>query len=355
MASKRERLFAGAELPPDHLALDLERLVPYLAQHLEGLESPVTALKFKGGQSNPTYRLSGAGRSYVLRRKPPGTLVASAHAIDREYRVLRALAEAGLPVPRPLLYCDDPGVAGFDFYIVEHIAGRVFWDAELPGLSPPGRRAIYDDMNGVLARLHDLDVDAVGLGDLAPRKGYAQRNLARWSEIYARSAMIEIRDMEWLIETLPGLLPDGASARLIHGDYGLYNIIVDPDAPRVAAVLDWEMATLGDPLIDLAHHLRAWWDMPDPEGGAATSLRGHPLGALGIPEMEDYVAAYAARRGIPKPDLKVYLAYAQFRYAAMMQGILKRAADGTASNRVVLHRQERVVEAARIARATLGS
>lgn len=353
MTSRREAMFSGAEPPLEHLALDLDRLVPFLAARLDGLEGPVVALKFKGGQSNPTYRLGGPGKSYVLRRRPPGTLVVSAHAIDREYRVLSALAAAGLPVPTPRLYCNDAELIGFEFYVVDFVPGRVFWDAELPGLEPAARTALYDDMNAVLAKLHALDADALGLGDLAPRENYATRNLARWSQIYQRSAMIDIPDMDWLIDTLPALLPADAPARLIHGDYGLYNIIAAPDARLVSAVLDWEMATLGDPLIDLAHHLRAWWDLPDPEGGAATSLRGHDLPALGIPAMNEYIALYAARRGIPVPDLRIYLAYAQFRYGAMIQGILKRAADGTAASRTVLHRQERVVEIARLARTTL--
>lgn len=348
----RQDMFAGTEQAPPHLALDLDRLRPWLAVRLEGLDGPLEAEKFKGGQSNPTYKLTGSGARYVLRRKPPGALIASAHAIDREFRVLTALHAAGLPVPQPWLYCDDLAVAGFEFYIVAHVEGRVFWDAELPGVNSPKRAAIYDEMNAVLARLHDLDIDAVGLGNLGRRADYVRRNFARWSTIYGRSRLVDIPDMDWLMEALPGRLPAGEDGRLLHGDYGLYNIILHPTEPRLLAVLDWEMATLGDPLVDLAHHLRAWWEIPDSHG-AVTSLAGRDLGALGIPSLDTYVASYCARRGRAVPDMRPYLAFAQFRYAAMVQGILKRVSDGTASGRVVLHRQERVADIAALARRTL--
>lgn len=349
----RQEAFSGTERPPAHLALDLDRLRPYLVAHLEGFDGPIEVVKFKGGQSNPTYRITAPGGAYVLRRQPPGKLAASAHAIDREYRVLAALFKAGLPVPRPYLYCDDVAVAGYPFYIVEYVAGRVFWEADLPGLAAAKRAAIYDEMNGVIARLHGLDPNAVGLGDLAPREGYAARNLARWTRLYAQSRLIDIPDMDWLIAALPDRLPQDDPGRLIHGDYGLYNIIIHPTEPRLLAVLDWEMATLGDPLIDLAHHLRPWWEIPDPDHGAASSLVGLDLDRLGIPGRDAYVAAYCRRQGRDMPDLRFHLAFAQFRYAAMVQGILKRVADRTAAGRVVLHRQERVVQAAALARATL--
>lgn len=354
-SSTRQRMFEGAEPPPEHLAIDADRLRPYLAARLPGVDGALEVLKFKGGQSNPTYRVRGPGAAYVLRRQPPGRLVESAHAIDREYRVLQALAAAGIPVPRPHLWCDDEAVLGFPFYVVEHVEGRVFWDADLPGLEPPERAAVYDEMNDVIARLHMLDLDVVGLGDLGRRDGYAARNLARWSRIYEASKLVDIADMDWLIAKLPQVLPQDGEARLIHGDYGLYNIIVHEAEPRLLAVLDWEMATVGDPLVDLAHHLRAWWEVPDPQGSAATSLAGLDLSALGIPTMGDYAAAYFRRRGLAPVRMNAYLAYAQFRYAAMVQGILKRAQEGTASGRVVLHRQERVVEAAWLARRTLES
>ena len=349
----RQTIFGGTEAPPEHLALDPAVLRAYLAPRLPGMDGPIDAAKFKGGQSNPTYRLEGPGARYVLRRKPPGTLVATAHAIDREYRVIGALHGAGLPVPRPWFYCDDQSVIGSEFYIAEYVEGRVFWEAELPGVSALDRAAIYAEMNEALARLHALDVDAVGLRDLGRRTGYTQRNLVRWSNIYRTSAPVPIADMDWLMEALAAQMPAEVPSTFIHGDYGLYNLIIHPTEPRLLAILDWEMATIGDPLVDLAHHLRAWWDIPDPNG-SASSLGGLDLPALGIPDMETYLATYASHRGIAIPEMRVYLAFAQFRYAAMIQGILKRAKDGTASSRVMLHRQERVFEIARLARATLG-
>lgn len=351
--STRQSLFEGAETPPSHLAIDPEELRSCLAPRLAGLDGPLQVDKFKGGQSNPTYRVRGPGATYVLRRKPPGARVASAHAIDREYRVLKVLAAAELPVPRPILYCDEDNSLGFTFYVVDHVDGRIFWDADLPGVEPSERSAIYDQTNEVLARLHSLDPHRLGLGDLAPRTSYLRRNLERWSAIYAQSQLVWIDDMDWLVEHLPDRLPAHETVRLLHGDYGLYNIIFHPTEPRLLAVLDWEMATLGEPLVDLAHHLRPYWEIPDPEGAAATSLEGLDLESLGIPSLQDYVRRYADRRRIPTPELGFYLAFAQFRYAAMIQGILKRAADGTASGRVVLHRQERVVEIAARARRQL--
>lgn len=348
----RQEQFSGEEAPPAHLALDLERLAAWLGPRLPGMDRDLSATKFKGGQSNPTYRLSGPAGDYVLRRKPPGHLVASAHQIDREYRILSALAPTGLPTPRPYLYCSDASVIGSEFYIVEHVAGRVFWEADMGEAEPSTRAAVYDDMNRVLAALHDLDPLAIGLGDLARTGDYAARNLARWSKIYTQSALVGIEDMDWLMATLPTCLPGSEQTTFIHGDYGLYNLIIHPQEPRIMAVLDWEMATLGDPLIDLAHHLRAWWDLPD-SGLAATSLGGLDLEALGIPAMDDYVALYCERRKMPVPDMRWYLAYAQFRYAAMVQGILKRAADGTAASRIMVHSQDRVLRIAAMARETL--
>jgi aminoglycoside phosphotransferase (APT) family kinase protein len=348
----RQALFSGEEAPPPHLALDLERLAAYLGRRLEGMGRGLEARKFKGGQSNPTYRISGPGGSYVLRRKPPGHLVESAHQIDREFRILRALAGSGVPVPRPYLYCNDTQVIGSEFYVVEFVAGRVFWEADLEGVSVEDRSAIYDDMNRVFAALHELDVDAVGLGDLARKGDYAARNLARWSRLYQQAKLAEIPDMDWLAETLARRLPAVETSTFIHGDYGVYNLIIHPTEPRVVGVVDWEMATLGDPLIDLAHHLRAWWEPPD-AGLAATSLAGRDLKTLGIPDLDEYTARYCRRRHLPVPDMSWYLAYAQFRYGAMVQGILKRAHDGTAASRVMVHTQERVNRIAAIARATL--
>ena len=351
-ATDRQTLFSGTEPPPEHLRLDVRALGQYLAGRLEGLGTDFTVEKFKGGQSNPTYKLSGT-HSYVLRRRPPGPLLPSAHAIDREYRVIVALHRAGFPVPHPYLYCEDESLIGSAFYVVSCSAGRVFWDAELPGTSPAERTAIYADMNTRLAELHGFDPSALGLADFGPTSGYVARNLARWSKVYRQSEQLAIPDMDWLMARLPDLVPASERVCLVHGDYGLYNLVVAAEHPRVDAVLDWEMSTLGDPFVDLAHHLRAWWE-PAETGGAATSLRGHDLAALGIPSMDAYVDAYCRRLGIAElPDRRFYLGFVQFRYAAMIQGILKRASIGTAASRVVLHRQERVIEIAAMARATL--
>lgn len=353
-AIDRQAAFSGTEAPPAHLALDVPRLAAYLADKVEGLGDDFTVEKFKGGQSNPTYQLTGPGATVVLRRRPPGTLLASAHAIDREYRVMAAVGRGGVPAPRAHLYCTDESIIGSQFYVVGFNAGTVWWNADMPGSTPPDRAAIYDDMNARMAQIHSLDYAAIGLGDLAKIGGYAARNLARWSTIYTQSKLVDIPDMDWLMAALPDMLPRDERVCLVHGDFGLYNVIVAPDRPAIDAIIDWEMATLGDPFIDLAHHVRAWWEVPDPKGGAATSLKGLDLPAIGIPTMDAYIDLYCRRMGLTElPHRRFYLGYAQFRNAAMVQGILKRAAIGTASGRASVHRQERVFEIAALARATL--
>ena len=350
----RQRLFSGTEAPPVGLELDAVVLAAFLARHIDSLEHIVSIEKFKGGQSNPTYLVKSDVGDFVLRRKPPGKLLASAHAIDREYRVLNAVSSAGYPVPKTYLYCADESVIGSEFYIVGYNPGRVYWTADIPDEIPANRAVIYDQMNARLADLHRLDFGRIGLDDLGRVGGYAARNLARWSKIYRESELVSILDMDWLIGRLPEMLPPDERTCLLHGDFGLYNLIIKPQAPEISAVLDWEMATLGDPFIDLAHNVRAWWEVPDPTGAAATSLRGHDLAALGIPKMDEYIDRYCARMGVPElPYRNFYLGYAQFRNAAMVQGILKRAAIGTASSRAKVHRQERVLEIAALARATI--
>jgi aminoglycoside phosphotransferase (APT) family kinase protein len=349
----RQALFGGTEIPPTHLALDLEALADYLRPRIAGFDGPLAATKFKGGQSNPTYLLSSGTKRWVLRRRPPGQLIESAHAIDREYRVLGAVRGADVPVPAPYLYCEDETVIGSQFYVVEYIDGRLFWDAHLPDVAPTERTALYVAMAGELARIHSLDFAQAGLAGFGGSGAYTARNLARWSKIYDQSQLEHIPDMEWLKTELSSRLPADEPVTLIHGDYGLYNIIFRPDRPEVGAILDWEMATLGNPWVDLAHHMRAWWEPVD-DSGSATSLAAHDLGALGIPSMDRYVALYAAQCGWEVPaDFGFYLAFAQFRYATMVQGVLKRAASGTASNRTMLHTQEKVSRIARLARATL--
>ncbi len=338
----RQAMFAGTEAAPPHLVLDAERVSRYLSERLEGFRGLVQVLKFKGGQSNPTYLLSDGAKAYVLRRRPPGVLLGSAHAIDREYRVIVSLEKAGFPVPRSHFYCDDESVIGSAFYLADFVDGRVFWDAELPDESPQTRTTLYDEMNRLFARLHRFDYVAAGLADFGKIGGFAARNLARWSKVYQQSKLIDIPDMNWLIDALHARLPRNEQTSLLHGDFGLYNIIVHPTKPEILAVLDWEMSTLGDPFIDLAHHLRPWWEVPD-SGQSATSLLGHDLASLGIPNMDAYISRYCDRMGLAVfPDRTFYLAFAQFRYAAMIQGILKRVEMGSNASRTVLHRQERV-------------
>jgi aminoglycoside phosphotransferase (APT) family kinase protein len=351
--SDAQSLFSGTEIPPAHLALDAEALGRYLAPHLEDLAQPLSIVKFKGGQSNPTYLLTSGESHWVLRRKPPGKLVPTAHAIDREYRVMSALHGAGFPVPRPYLYCEDAGVVGTEFYVAGYIAGRVFWDPTLPGVSREDRAAIYADMSHWLARIHAADVAALGLADFGRGEHYAARNLKRWSDQYRAAELVLIPDMHWLMEALAATAPDDAPARLLHGDYGLYNLIIHPEKPRVVGILDWEMATLGDPFVDLAHSLRPWWLAPDKKEETPT-LVGHDLDTLGIPAMDAFVGDCLRRMGLDEwPQRRFYLAYAQFRYAAMVQGVLKRFADGTAVNRKTVHTQQRVIDAARNARRIL--
>jgi aminoglycoside phosphotransferase (APT) family kinase protein len=352
----RQAMFSGTEPAGSHLAIDAAQLGAYLAPRLEGLGARFDVQKFKGGQSNPTYKLVGRDCTYVLRRRPPGELLPSAHAIDREFRVIQALASTGYPVPRPHLYCEDRSVIGSEFYIVDNVEGRVFWNADLPGLSARDRSQIYDEMNSLLARLHQLNYGALGLGGFGRVGDYTSRNLARWSQIYQQSKLVDIPDMEWLTTALQDSMPSTERTALIHGDFGLYNLIVHPSEPRVLAVIDWEMSTLGNPYIDLAHNVRAWWDLPDREHGSATSLQDCDLTALGIPSMDRYMGLYCERAGLgplPPAERKFYLGFVQFRYAAMIQGILKRAAEGTNANRTVLQTQARVMEIAALARRTL--
>ncbi|MBB4643013.1 phosphotransferase family protein [Rhizorhapis suberifaciens] len=350
----RQDLLTGTEAPPEHLALDVQKLGAYLAPRVEGLEGDFRVEKFKGGQSNPTYKLIGRDKSYVLRRKPPGKLLASAHAIDREYRVTKALADAGFPVPRPALYCDDESVIGSAFYITEFIDGRVFWNADLPGVEKADRTAIYDSMNAYLAHLHQLDYKALGLETFGKQSGYTARNLKTWCTIYEQSKLVEVPDIDWLMQELHDRLPDDEPTTILHGDFGLYNAMVHPTEPKVLSALDWEMSTLGNPYIDLAHNTRAWWEPLGFAEGSATSLRGHDLEALGIPSLDAYVESYCRRAGITGiPHLDFYFSFVQFRYAVMIQGILKRASIGTGVNRRVTHTQERVAAIAALARKTL--
>ena len=329
----RQATFSGTKEVAAALKFDAARLEAYLARNAPGFAGPLTVRQFKGGQSNPTYLLETPTRRYVLRRKPPGKLLPSAHAVDREFRVISALSAQGFPVPAPVVYCDDEGVTGTAFYVMAHMDGRVFWEPDMPASNPAERAAVYDAMNATLARLHSFDPASIGLADFGRGENYVARQVDRWTKQYRASQTDLIDDMERLMEWLPHHLPPPSPVRLVHGDYRLDNMILAAQAPKVLAVIDWELSTLGDPLADFTYHLMQW-HMPHSEGGAGTgSLIGLDLVRLGIPSMDDYVTAYARRTGLdPRAHLPVYLAYNFFRLAAILQGIVGRVRDGTATS-----------------------
>src|SRR5690348_17006268 len=333
MAVDRQQAFTGTKDVAAPLRIDAARLSDYLGRAVRGFAGPLTVRQFKGGQSNPTYLLETPARSYVLRRKPPGRLLPSAHAVDREFRVIRALAAQGFPVAEPILYCADESVAGTAFYLMGFVDGRVFWEPQMPGSNAAERAAVYEAMNATIARLHTFDPAQIGLGDFGKGENYVARQVERWSKQYRASETETIESMEKLIDWLPRHIPPAQPVRLVHGDFRLDNLIVARDAPEVAAVLDWELSTLGDPLADFTYHLMAW-HMPASDSAAGTAtLVGHDLGALGIPPMADYVDDYVARTGLdPRPHLATYMAYNFFRIAAILQGIIGRVRDGTATS-----------------------
>jgi aminoglycoside phosphotransferase (APT) family kinase protein len=329
----RQADFSGTKDVAGALAFDATRLEAYLAARVPGFQGPLAVRQFKGGQSNPTYLLETPRRRYVLRRKPPGKLLPSAHAVDREFRIIAALHAQRFPVAEPVLYCADDSVVGTPFYLMGHVEGRVIWEPHMPGAAPPERAAVYDAMNATLARLHSFDPAAIGLADFGRGENYVARQVERWSKQYRASETEQIDEMERLIGWLPAHLPPPGPVRIVHGDYRLDNIILAPGGPSVLAVLDWELSTLGDPLADLAYHLMQW-DMPPSETGAGVgTLLGHDLATLGIPARAAYVDAYVARTGLdPRAQLPVYLAYNFFRLAAILQGIVGRVRDGTATS-----------------------
>ncbi len=329
----RQIAFSGTKPVPVALAFDAAHLASWLGERVPGIGDDLDVRQFKGGQSNPTYLLTSGPAKYVLRRKPPGKLLASAHAVDREFKVLSALSGAGFPVAKPLAHCTDETVIGTEFYVMAHVDGRVIWDPAMPDSDPVERAAVYDAMNATLAQLHAYDPAAVGLGDFGRAEGYVGRQVKRWSENYRASATESIPEMDRLAAWLPDNLPPGGRAAIVHGDYRLDNLILASDAPKVAAVLDWELATLGDPLADAVYHFMTWV-MPRSETGAGTgSLLGADFVALGIPKLEDYAQTYALRAGLSDlPHFETYLAYNLFRLAAILQGIVGRVRDGTASN-----------------------
>jgi aminoglycoside phosphotransferase (APT) family kinase protein len=329
----RQVAFSGTKDVAEPLRFALARLEAYLAREVPGFAGPLSVRQFKGGQSNPTYLLETPARAYVLRRKPPGKLLPSAHAVDREFRVIRALASQGFPVAKPVVYCDDESVTGTAFYVMDFVVGRVFWNPDMPGSAPAERAAVYDAMNDTLARLHSFDPAAIGLADFGRGENYVARQVDRWSKQYRASQTQTIDEMERLIAWLPSHIPPSGPPRLVHGDYRLDNVILHESEPRVLAVLDWELSTIGDPLADFTYHLMQWHMPPDDAGAGTGSLVGFDLAALGIPSLADYVEMYRLRTGLdPRPHLAAYLAYNFFRIAAILQGIAGRVRDGTATS-----------------------
>ena len=313
--------------------LDVDALGPYLEAHVDGFTGLAAIDKFADGQSNPTFKVSAASGDYVLRRQPPGKLLRSAHAVDREYRVLAALADSEVPVPAVFHLCEDRSIIGSMFYVMQFCPGRIFWDAAIPEVGTGERTAIYDEMNRVLAALHRVDVDKAGLGDFGKPGNYFERQFERWSGQYRASALRHIDAMEVLIDWLADNLPDDdGRVSLVHGDYRLDNMIFDAGRPAVIALLDWELSTLGHPFADVGYQCMQL-RMPA-RTGSISGLRGRDLAALGIPTEAEYVASYCERMGIDGIDnFGFYVAFSFFRLAAIIQGVAKRAVDGNASNR----------------------
>ncbi|MEO5641315.1 MAG: phosphotransferase family protein [Sphingomicrobium sp.] len=324
--------------------IDETRLAAWMAADVVGFAGPVRLTRFDGGQSNPTYRVAARSGAYVLRRRPFGALLASAHAIDREYRVIAALHPTGFPVPRPFGLCLDEAVIGSAFYVMELVAGRNHWDGPLPGMAPTERRATYEAMIDTLAALHSVDPVAVGLGDYGRPGNYFERQVARWTRQYRASQTAEMLEIERLIEWLPRTLPEQERSAIVHGDFRIDNLIFAAGEPRVVAVLDWELSTLGDPLADLAYLLLNW--LPFREG--RSSVGGCDLAELGIPDRDAMLARYAAATGRERiPNLDWHFAFSLFRLACIVQGIAKRVADGSASSARAAETAARVPELAR--------
>jgi aminoglycoside phosphotransferase (APT) family kinase protein len=330
MASRQEQNSGTTAVREGH-RFDVARLQDYMVSHVEGFHGPLDVEQFKGGQSNPTYLLSAASGRYVLRRKPPGKLLKSAHAVDREFRVISALYAADFPVPRPCALCKDDEVIGTMFYVMECVDGRIFWEPDLPGCDPEERKAIYDDVNATLAKLHGFDYRHLGLEDFGKPGNYFARQISRWSSQYRASETSTIEAMDHLIDWLPKHIPAEDSASIVHGDYRLDNMVIHPEEPRVIAVLDWELSTIGNPLADFTYHLMTW-QMPDIGIGSA-GLLGSDLDALGIPTSDDYTRAYCERTGRSGiQNAEFYAAFNFFRIAAILQGIAGRVRDGTAAS-----------------------
>lgn len=332
MASRQDQN-SGTTSVRENLEFDVAALEAYMRRHVKGFSGKLTVEQFKGGQSNPTYKLTAGGASYVLRRKPPGQLLKSAHAIDREYRVLSALGKIHAPVARTYALCEDESVIGTAFFIMEFVDGRIFWESALPDETKASRAAIYDSMNDAIAKLHMVDFRAVGLSDYGRTENYISRQIDRWTKQYEASKTEEIEAMDklmaWLPQNIPADQPGREEASIAHGDFRIDNLIFHKTEPRVIAILDWELSTLGHPLADFAYVCMLWRFPPHIFMG----MSGLDLKSLGIPAEEEFVAAYCkrtGRSGIPHWDF--YIAFSMFRLAAILQGIMGRVVAGTATS-----------------------
>ncbi|WP_151637813.1 phosphotransferase [Noviherbaspirillum aerium] len=326
----QDRFVGTRPVAPQH-AFDIDRLAAFMRQHVDDFRGELQVEQFKGGQSNPTFLLTAGGHQYVMRRKPPGTLLPSAHAVDREYRVISALANTDVPVAKAHALCEDDSVIGSAFYIMDYVQGRILWNSALPGFEAGERRALFNEMNRVIAALHSVDYEAVGLASYGKPGSYIERQVARWTKQYRASETERIEAVENLIEWLPRHIPSGDETRIVHGDFRIDNVIFHPTEPRILAVLDWELSTLGHPLADFAYHCMTW-RMPQ---GRARGLGGVPLTELGIPTEEEYVRMYCERTGradLPTSDWEYYMVFNMFRLVGILQGIVKRAQLGNAAS-----------------------
>jgi aminoglycoside phosphotransferase (APT) family kinase protein len=330
MADDAQSQFSGTRpVAPQH-AFDVAKLAAFMRERVRGFEGELSVEQFKGGQSNPTFLLTSGGHRYVMRRKPPGELLPSAHAVEREFRVIEALAATEVPVARAHALCEDPSVIGTPFYVMDCVDGRILWDPTLPGMSAPERAAHYDDMNRVIAALHRVDPTAIGLADYGKPGHYIERQVARWTRQYRASETERIEAADALIDWLPRHVPPAGEARIVHGDYRLDNVIFHPSQPRILAVLDWELSTLGDPLADFAYHCMRW-HLPPPAG-----LAGADLAALGIPSEGEYRRRYLDRCGRTREpntdEWTYYIVFNMFRLVGILQGVAARALQGNASS-----------------------
>ena len=323
--------FSGTMPVSSRQQFSTDALSSWMTTNVDGFKGPLSIEQFKGGQSNPTFKLITPAMTYVMRSKPGpvAKLLPSAHAIEREFQVMAALGKAAMPVAKMMALCNDEAVIGRAFFIMEFVDGRVLWNPALPDMTTTERAAIFDEMNNVIARLHRVDFAAIGLTDFGKAGNYFERQIARWSKQYRASETEEIEAMDKLIEWLPQHIPPGEETAIVHGDYRMDNLIFHPTEPRVLAILDWELSTLGHPLADFAYHCMTWHVPPN----AFRGLAGIDLAALGIPDFKSYVASYCQRTGRAGiENFEYYLAYNMFRMAGILQGIMKRVVDGTAAS-----------------------